>query len=490
MDSRVYTLAGIAVYVFMIVLLMILGKRYQKSLESFAIGNRKDSPVLVGLSLAANMTSAATFVINPGLVYLYGLSGFLGYAIAAPAGIFTALVVLSKRFRLIGDQYRVLTIPQWIGERFSSRTMRMVFGLISLLQITFIVLIAVGLTVVLARVLLWDYRVVLILIILFTLSYIMLGGASIHILTNSFQSFIMITVAVLMLISGPLFADVSIADLFDRLARIDPVLTRATNPASILFRDWFEVFVANFIVGVAIICQPHILSKALYLRSEKDVNTYLMTTILVGTLFFLVLFTGLYARVALQGNVLPPDQSMAQYIATVFPPPVMALVTLGILAAGFSTLEGLFLALSTIFSIDIVQMVVHLKERIREEEKRNAIILKISRVFLIVLAVIVYVLSVDQITNPSLSVAIFAQNGVYGLFVATFYPIFTGIFFPGIRKGVVFTASMAGLLIHFGMYYGKVSQYHTNPGVCAAFALIVSGMLLVLISVVFRRRTS
>ena len=41
-------------------------------------------PFFVGLSLAANMTSVATFVINPGLVHAYGWSGVVGYGIAAP----------------------------------------------------------------------------------------------------------------------------------------------------------------------------------------------------------------------------------------------------------------------------------------------------------------------------------------------------------------------------------------------------------------------
>jgi len=35
----------------------------------------------VGLSLAAAITSAATFVINPGLIANYGISGVLSYAV-------------------------------------------------------------------------------------------------------------------------------------------------------------------------------------------------------------------------------------------------------------------------------------------------------------------------------------------------------------------------------------------------------------------------
>ncbi len=477
MNGSQYTLIAVLIYALGIVALAVLARHRGQSLESFAIGSKKDSPFFVGLSLAANMTSAATFVINPGLVYLYGLSGFLGYAIAAPAGIFLGLIVMSKKFRQIGEVQKALTIPQWIGQRFKSESMTRFFAVLSFLQITFIVLIAVGLTIVLAKVLQIPYPLVLFLILAFTISYIAIGGASIHILTNSYQGIIMVVVALLLITSGPLFGHLSLSEIFDRLRQIDPLLVSATNPKSILFRDWFEVFVANFLVGVAIICQPHILSKALYLRSDKDVNYYLLTVIIVGSLFFFVLFSGLYARVFLNAPVMPPDQSMAAYINQIFPPAILAIVTLGILAAGFSTLEGLFIALSTIFSIDLLRS--YLKKKLSYNDgKLEDKTLLFTRLFLIALAIIVFFLSIWQIEHPSLSVAIFAQNGVYGLFVASFWPILIGLFFPQLKSWIPFSAGVLGLVVHFGMYYGKITHYHTNPGVCAAVALMVSALFV------------
>ena len=55
-------IAGIAVW----------SRKRARSMESFSVGTRTVNPFFVGLSLAANMASAATFVINPGLMYLYG----------------------------------------------------------------------------------------------------------------------------------------------------------------------------------------------------------------------------------------------------------------------------------------------------------------------------------------------------------------------------------------------------------------------------------
>lgn len=479
MNSNFYPWLAVLLYAIGIVFLAVVGRRHRQTIESFAIGSRSSSPVFIGISLAANMTSAATFVINPGLVYLYGVSGFLGYAIAAPLGIFLGLTLMSKKFRKIGGEKKALTVPQWIGERYGDRRITLFFAILSLLQITFIVLIVVGLTIVVGRTLNVPFPAVLGVLLVFTIGYIMMGGASVHILTNSLQGAIMASVAILLLISAPVFAQIPLTEIFHRLGNIDPFLLSATNPKSLLFRDVFEVFVANFLVGVAIICQPHILSKALYLRSERETNIYLLTYVLMGTLFFMVLFTGLYARALLPGEVLAPDQSMAAYINHVFPRPVLALVTLGILAAGFSTLEGLFIALSTIFSVDIFRNLRQLNSLPNPDTAAyDRRVLQATRIFLIALGIATYFLSLNQIYHPSLSVAIFAQNGVYGLFVATFWPLFLGLFFKNVPRYIPLWAAIVGLAVHFGVYYFKITHYHNNPGVAAAFALVASALFV------------
>ncbi len=88
-----------------------VGIRRMQGFTSFSVGDRQTSPVWVGLALAANLTSAATFVINPGLIYLYGISGLLGYAVATPLGILLGLTVLTKAFRRVGDKTAALTVP-------------------------------------------------------------------------------------------------------------------------------------------------------------------------------------------------------------------------------------------------------------------------------------------------------------------------------------------------------------------------------------------
>jgi sodium/pantothenate symporter len=471
-------------YAAVIVFLAWRNRRRSSDIESFSVGSRRVPPFFVGLSLAANMTSVATFVINPGLIHAYGWAGVVGYGLAAPLGIFIGLVVTSKRFRRVGDRFTVLTVPQWLGERYGDRRLTVFFALASMLQITFLVLIVTALALVLMSVLQIGMWAALLMVVIFTFGYILFGGASLHVWSNSVQALTMLAVALILVASGAALFGGGLGGFFARLDAVAPHYGSMINPDSLLFRDVFEVVVANFVIGLAIIMQPHIISKSLYLRSERDVNTYLATAMVAGTVFTSVLLVGLYARLSLGGDI-SPDRVVATYIATGFSPGLRAFIMLGVLAAGFSTLEGVILALATIFGNDFYGTIARARgvtsERLRPQ------LLRVGRVFLAALAPVSLVLAWRQIVAPSLSVAIFAQNGVYGLFAATFAPVLFGIFSERASARLAVTAAATALVVHFGMYYGGITSYHNNPAVPATFALVTSTVVMFVGSAMRRR---
>jgi len=462
-------------YAAAIVGLAVWNRRSSSTMEGFSVGSRRIPPFFVGLSLAANMTSVATFVINPGLVHAYGWSGIVGYGLAAPTGIFLALIVTTKKFRQIGDRFTALTVPQWLGDRYGDPRLTMLFAAASLLQITFLVLIVTALVLVLMSVLQISMWVGILIVVVLAFTSILLGGASLHVVSNSVQAVTMLAVAVLLVASGiEIFAG-GLPAFFERLDAVAPFYGDITNPQSLLFRDLFEVVAANFCIGVAIIMQPHIISKSLYLRTERDVNVYLVTAMVAGTVFTTVLLVGLYARLDLGADI-SPDRVVPTYIATQFAPGLRALIMLGLLAAGFSTLEGIILALSTIFANDLWANIARAIGMGDDAIRRR--VLGVGKIFLVGLAPLTAVLAWRQIVSPSLSVAIFAQNGVYGLFAATFAPVVFGLFSRRATAGVAAAAAIAALVVHFGMYYGGITHYHNNPAVPATFALLTSTLIM------------
>ncbi len=449
MESRWIAWVALGLYVAVTGALAYRGWRRTKSLESFAVGGRDISPLWIGLSLAAQLTSVATFVVNPGLVFAFGLAGLLGLGVAAALGITLGIVLFTRAFRRVGDKFTALSVPQWIGARYQSKLLSVVFGLISLALVTYAVLIVVALAHVLSALLGLPAWTMAASIIVFVFTYVLLGGVNTHIWTNAMQALIMLVVALILVGAGApeLWRG---EGLFARLASIDPALVAVTNPASLYFRNLFEVFACNFLIGLALVCQPHILSKSLYLKSDGDVKRYLLVAVGAGVIFMMVLWVGLFARLQIPGDT-AIDLVVPTYIASHFSYGVQVVITIGLLCAGISTLEGILLALSTVLSVDLYLGVFgnNLLKGMSPERQRSSA-LRVGRASIMAFGVVTFWLSWRQIADPTGgSVAIFAQYGIYGLTTASLVPLACGMFLPRASKRAVTAAALVALATYF-----------------------------------------
>jgi len=457
--------------------LAVAASRRTKSLDGFAIGNRDLPAALVGLALTAQLTSVATFVINPGLVFHFGFSALLGYGAAAGLGITCGLIGFTARFRRVGESVAALTLPQWIGARFGSPGLRATFATLSLGLIAYAVLIVVALALVLGGLLGVPTAAVAIALTVFATATVSLGGANGHAWTGAAQAVVMLAVAVLLIAVGlPRVLDGS---LVAGLRAADPALLGVTNPGSPWFRNLFEVFVCNFVVGAALVCQPHIVSKALFLRDDRQVKTYLATAVVAGTVFLGVLVVGLYARAVVPVGT-PIDQVVPAWIALQFPPLVQVGIAIGLLCAGLSTLEGILLALASILSVD-----VHPAWRRRTGAPASAA-LGFGRRGLAVVAVVTAALAVFQIGHPTAgSVAIFAQYGVYLLFTAAFVPLLGGLF-GGLDAQSASAAAGSAVLTYAGLAVFHWGPMTNNPAYLATCG-IAAGAVAAGLSTLARR---
>jgi sodium/pantothenate symporter len=485
----------LTIYAALIIYFVVRGALKTKSINDYAVGNVNFSPSFVGLSLAVSMTSAATFVINPGLISVYGISGVLSFGIFFPIATIISLIILTKSFRKFGQSVKALTLADWIGTRYKSKAFALYMAFLSFLLITFIVLILVAITKVLSKALNANEIYILIAVVVFVFGYMMFGGANSLVYTNTIQAFTMLIVAVILLTSGWDYLKNGVDSLLESLKAIDPVLAETTNPQSVLFRDYFEIIVAQLIVGFAVVCQPHIITKSLFLKKESDVNRFLTTAVIAEILFFSVVVVGLYARISFpdltaDGQALKTDGIIPAYVVKIFSDGwfsviIGLLVILGLLSAGLSTLEGLIQSLSTTITSDII------KPLFGKYFKTDKSLIAVNKLAIVFLAVVSVFISIDQLINPKLSVAILAQNGVYAYFSIAFVPILFGIFFKNIDIKVPVIAALSAMLIHFGVYYflpylvseygisfGWYTKYLTgavrNPAIASATAIVLS----------------
>ncbi|NTW26082.1 MAG: sodium:solute symporter [Lentimicrobium sp.] len=493
-----------------ILFFVIRGALRIKNISDYAIGNIVFSPTTVALSLAASMTSAATFVINPGFIANYGISGIISYGIVLPLAAVISLAILTKSFRKYGQSVKALTLAQWIGERYKSRNYALFMGFLALLLITFIVLIAVAITQVLSKALNADPYIVLIATVVFIFGYMMFGGANSMVYTNTIQAIIMIIVAVILLTSGYEHFSEGIGQFMRKLAAIDPALTKATNPASLLFRDFYEIIFAQAIVGIAIVVQPHIITKSLLLKKESDVNKYLFVAIATELLFFSIVITGLYARITFPdltagGVTLKNDTIIPTYVMQIFSDGNLAvviglIVVLGLLSAGISTLEGLIQSVSTTITSDII------KPLTGNWLKTDKAIITLNRIVIILIGIVTIWLSWQQIAKPKLSVGIFAQNGVYAYFASAFVPVIFGIYYQKMKASVALAGSAIAFSVHFIVYYlmpyfvnshnmtfGFFTRYLEgpvrNPAIACSTAVVISTIAVLIMILIDKSKT-
>ena len=474
------------------------GMRKTSGFSSFALGDRAMNPIIVGITLAASVSSASTFIINPGFVYVDGWGAFFHMSIGVGIGFIAMLVLLSFQFRRIGAETSALTIPDWIGKRYESPGFALYFSILNLLSFAFVVLLVGGISIVMQSLLGVSNTVALTITLVFVTGYVFIGGTYAHVLTNMLQGSLMVVVTILVLASGIYLALQQPGSIVDALRAADPNLVAAVNTEGSLFNDVFSIYVAGFVVGAIVVCQPHILTKALYVKDDRDVRTYLIVFAVIFGLFQMLGSVGFFAHVAVPPEALVDattgafrqDLVMTKYLATMFPAWVFTLVGVVLLAAAMSTLDGLLVSMSTITANDLVLNLAERREH-HDEEQQMAFALKVSHIVLVVIAIAAFLINLQ----PPKLLGIFGQTGVYGLTAAAAPPLLLGVLFRRVPVALVWIGSAAALVIHFTLFFKgdqwfpESSLTFANPGVTVSVAtLLVLPVLLVAAMVLNSRK--
>lgn len=462
-----------------------VGYRKTKGFGSFALGDATMHPVVVGITLAASTASAATFIVNPGFIYVDGFSAWFHLVPGLVIGLTTMLFVLSPRFRRLGAADGALTLPDWIGKRYGSRLFGVYFALLSLLSFAFVVLLVGGISIVMQPLLGIDNVTALLITLVFVTGYVFIGGTYAHVLTNLLQGSLMIGVAVVVLASCVWVVLQQDVSLIDTLANKDPNLLAAVNPEGRLFSDVFSIYVAGFVIGAVLACQPHILTKALYVQSDRDVRHYLMIFAVVFTLFAMLVSVGFVAHIVVDdvalidatSGALRQDLVMTAYLQAVFPDWLFTVVAVVLLAAAMSTLDGLLVSLSTITANDLFLNLLpaSLRQRMTQADQMRWA-MRAGHVVLILAAIMAFWINL----SPPRLLGIFGQVGVYGLAVSLAPPLLAGVVFTQPSLRIVAVLSAIALIVHFVLYFHGGTLFPNtkltwaNPGVTAAIAALLT----------------
>jgi SSS family solute:Na+ symporter/sodium/pantothenate symporter len=327
------------------------------------------------------------------------------------------------------------------------------------LGFAFIVLIVGGISIVMQPLLGVSNVTALIITLVFVTTYVMYGGTYAHVYTNMFQGFLMIVVSLLIVGSGFWLMFVDDPGLFARIYASKPHLLDIVNEQSRLFNSPFAVYISGFLIGAALVCQPHILTKALYVKQDRDVGRYIAVFAVVYILFTMLLLAGFWAISVVPESALidattgafRQDLVMTAYLKEVFPDWVFSIISIVLLAAAMSTLDGLLIGMSTITSNDLVLNLLKRKnaQKAWTAEKQMQIANKSAHVVLVVIAILTFIVNL----NPPKLLGIFGQVGVYGLVLAAVPPLLNGVLFKNSAVRVVWILAVVGMVTHFFLYF-------------------------------------
>ncbi|HEY4600258.1 MAG TPA: sodium:pantothenate symporter [Cerasibacillus sp.] len=461
----------------------IYAARKTKTMEDFAISGASLGPYVLGLSLAATLFSAATFMGYPGYSYAWGFSNlwlYLAIFISAPLGFITIAKTVHKQ----NDFQNSLSLPDWLGDYYNSDFLRVGSGLIMLFNLFYIAAQFSAGAQIFQNMLGVNYLTGLIAIAVIVVGYVYVGGSYADVYTDAVQAVMMAVTGLIVFVSGIIFfGDGSITstlkNVSDNLAQQDGKLLEVFNPDSNYYA--FSAVIGLLIIQFSFSAQPQLFNKVLSLKRRRDLRKMIIVYIVAAAMCLFVLFGGLYARVAVPG-LEAADLALLEYVAWGFPAFLAAFVAVVILAAALSTTDGLFVVMSTVFANDIFKKVLVKRNIIKvKEENVDKIALKISRIAVLGVGVVAALL----VLNPPSFLADLMWVGISGVSAGTLGPIMYAVFgkkkaSPRAAEGSMIIGMTAYLIIVF-------TGIESSPLAAGGWATLIGIISMFVLANIFKR---
>ncbi len=300
----------------------------------------------IGLSIFGTNVSPSMMISSAGVAYA---SGMVASNMEWLAWIF--LLMLGMIFLPHYLNTKVSTMPQFLNKRFgeSSRIFLSYYTILSTLALWLGgTLYAGGLLT--SQLLGWPIWMSVGFLLIIATSFTITGGLAAVVITDSFQSILMIVASTILAIIG-LYHIGSIGELFNSVPKDYWHLLR---PASDPKWPWYAVLLGYPVGGIWFWCTDQtIVQRAL---GGKNLREGQMGTVFAGFLKVVVPFIffvpGIMCKV-LHPNLESPDMAYTTMVTQYLPSGMVGLVVAVLIAALISTVDSGLNSLSTVFTLDI-----------------------------------------------------------------------------------------------------------------------------------------
>lgn len=446
----------------------VYARKHATNVNGFVLGGRSVGPWLTAFAYGTSYFSAVVFVGYAGQFgYKYGLaSTWIGIGNAV-LGSLLAWVVLGRRTRILTKHLKSMTMPDFFGKRYDSKSLRVAASMIAFVfLIPYTASVYNGLSYLFGMAFDVDFRICVVVMAVLTGVYVIIGGYMATALNDLVQGIIM------------LFGIVAViaAVLSGHGGFIAAVKELANVPSEVMpgaYASFFGPDPAN-LLGVVILTSlgtwglPQMIQKFYAIKDEKAVKTGTV----ISTLFAVVVsggcyFLGGFSRIS--GVTEAADGSVAYdtiipTMLSALPDILIGIVIVLVLSASMSTLSSLVLTSSSTLTLDFIKP-LFVKNM---DEKKQLIWMRVLLAFFIIVSVVI---ALDPPAFIAQLMGI-SWGALAGAFLA---PFLYGLYWKGVTKAAVWASFICGVGITVSNMF---LQYITSPINAGAIAMI-AGLIVV-----------
>lgn len=336
-------------------------RSHAADVKGFVLGGRSVGPWLTAFAYGTSYFSAVIFVGYAGQFgWKYGIaSTWIGIGNAL-IGSMLAWIVLGRRTRIMSQYLDSATMPEFFGQRFQSRPLKIGASLIIFLfLIPYTASLYNGLSRLFSMAFSIDYTICIVLMAVFTGIYVIAGGYMATAINDFIQGIIML-IGIAAVIAAVLCSKGGFMNALQDLAAVEDASVSSSPGvfASFFGPDPLSLLSVILLTSLGTWGLPQMVQKFYAIRSETAIQTGMIVStvfalIVAGGCYFLGGFGRLFSEsidVAVNGY-----DSIIPTMLSNLPDVLIALVIILVLSASMSTLSSLVIASSSTLTIDVIK---------------------------------------------------------------------------------------------------------------------------------------
>lgn len=460
-------------------------RKHATDVNGFVLGGRSVGPWLTAFAYGTSYFSAVVFVGYAGQFgWKFGIAATWAGIGNAIIGSLLAWAVLGRRTRIMTQHLDSATMPQFFGERFGSRPLKVGASvIIFIFLIPYTASLYNGLSRLFGMAFDIPYEVCVIVMAVLTCVYVILGGYMATAINDFIQGIVML-VGIVAVIAAVLSGHGGFMEAVRSLAEMesDVAVTMGQKGA---FTSFFGPDPLN-LLGVIILTSlgtwglPQMIHKFYAIKDEKSIQSgtiisTLFAIIVSGGCYFLGGFGRLFDTAAIHkadGSVIY-DAIIPEMLSTL-PDILVGVVIVLVLSASMSTLSSLVLTSSSTLTLDF------LKDNFikKMSEKKQLLCMRLLLVFFIVCSVVLALFPPKSIAQFIAQLMGISWGALAGAFLA---PFLYGLYWKGVTRAAVWASFICGIGITVSNLF---LSYIASPINAGAIAMIVGLIVVPIVSLI------